>query len=107
MVASFGRWLHLKQFQLEITFCVYMFTPWEKFAFYTILFLLVGLTSIATVLYLPQHIAFIVGRAWFYMHGENVDVVELTKEAVDSALHHSSATVEVVAETVETVIREL
>ncbi|KAM0324052.1 hypothetical protein ACHAQA_008240 [Verticillium albo-atrum] len=111
MVTDFSRWLHLKQYQLEVTFCVYIFTPWEKFIFYTILFLLGGLTFIATVLYLPQHIAFIVGRAWFYMNGEHVDVVELTKEAVDSALHQTAAfastTAAVVVETAEAVAREL
>lgn len=30
---SFRRWLSLKQYQLEVTFSVYMFTPWEKFFF--------------------------------------------------------------------------
>ena len=27
------RWLHLKQYQIEVTFSVYMFTPVEKFVF--------------------------------------------------------------------------
>lgn len=64
------------------------------------------------MLYLPQHLVFIVGRAWFYMHGEQVDVVELTKGATDSVLQHaiSSATTKtanLAAEAVETVVREL
>jgi hypothetical protein len=29
----FTRWLHLKQYQIEVTFSVYMFTPVEKFVF--------------------------------------------------------------------------
>ncbi|KAL9945239.1 hypothetical protein D7B24_002361 [Verticillium nonalfalfae] len=112
MITDFSRWLHLKQYQLEVTFCVYIFTPWEKFAFYTIFFLLSSLTFIATVLYLPQHIAFIVGRAWFYMNGEHVDVVELTKEAVEGALHQTVGLVSTTAaalagETAEAVVREL
>lgn len=139
MITDFSRWLHLKQYQLEVTFCVYIFTPWEKFAFCTpasprasasgaqdvnkkayvantrpdtILFLLSSLTFIATVLYLPQHIAFIVGRAWFYMNGEHVDVVELTKEAVEGALHQTAGLVSTTAaalagETAEAVVREL
>lgn len=65
------------------------------------------MTFIATALYLPQHIAFIVGRAWFYMHGENVDVVELTKEAVDSALAHAPAFTSTVTEAAETLVKEL
>lgn len=32
---SFRKWLSLKQYQLEVTFSVYMFTPWEKFFFST------------------------------------------------------------------------
>jgi hypothetical protein len=32
---SFRKWLALKQYQLEVTFSVYMFTPWEKFFFST------------------------------------------------------------------------
>ncbi|KAL2760789.1 hypothetical protein ACRALDRAFT_1066762 [Sodiomyces alcalophilus JCM 7366] len=112
MLTSFGRWLHLKQYQFEVTYTVYMFTPWEKFFMYTIVFLLAGLTFIATVLYLPQHLLFIVGRAWFYMHGESVDVVELTKGAADSVLQHAIASAtttaaDLAADAVETVAREL
>jgi len=32
----FGRWLSLKQYQIEVTFGVYMFTPTEKFIFCTL-----------------------------------------------------------------------
>ena len=31
ILASFGRWLNLKQYQFEVTFSVYMFTSLEKF----------------------------------------------------------------------------
>ncbi|KAH6686280.1 hypothetical protein F5X68DRAFT_208678 [Plectosphaerella plurivora] len=104
LITSLGNWMHRKKYQFEVTFCVYIFTPWEKFIFYTLLFLLVGLTFIATALYLPQHIAFIVGRAWFYMHGENVDVVELTKEVVGDALAHAPG---FTSEAAETLVKEL
>lgn len=33
--AQFTKWLRKKQIQIEVTFAVYMFTPWEKFAFCT------------------------------------------------------------------------
>jgi hypothetical protein len=39
----------------------------------SVLFLLISLTFIATVLYLPQHVQFIISRAWFYMHGDACD----------------------------------
>lgn len=32
---SFSKWLHLKQYQIEVTFSVYIFTPLEKFIFCT------------------------------------------------------------------------
>lgn len=34
-IAQFTKWLRKKQIQIEVTFAVYMFTPWEKFAFCT------------------------------------------------------------------------
>lgn len=37
-IAQFTKWLRKKQIQIEVTFAVYMFTPWEKFAFCTFLF---------------------------------------------------------------------
>ncbi len=39
----------------------------------SVLFLLFSLTFIATVLYLPQHLQFIISRAWFYMHGDSYE----------------------------------
>ncbi len=33
VLQRFGRWLALKQYQIEVTFGVYMFTPTEKFVF--------------------------------------------------------------------------
>ena len=36
ILQRFGRWLSLKQYQIEVTFGVYMFTPTEKFIFCTL-----------------------------------------------------------------------
>ncbi|OIW29541.1 hypothetical protein CONLIGDRAFT_669393 [Coniochaeta ligniaria NRRL 30616] len=116
LLERFSKWLQLKVYQVEVTFSVYMFTPLEKLFFWSILFLLFSLTFLASVLYLPQHIAFIAGRAWFYMHGENVDVVSLAKEAVVSATAAAVAaagtgtgtvSAVTVGTTVEAVVREL
>lgn len=41
-------------------------------------FLLLSLTAIATILYLPHHIMFLVGRAWFYIHGDSA--LEVARE---------------------------
>lgn len=37
----------------------------------SVVFLLFSLTAIATILYLPHHIMFLAGRAWFYIHGDS------------------------------------
>ncbi|KAK4127739.1 hypothetical protein N657DRAFT_653886 [Parathielavia appendiculata] len=70
---SFSKWLQLKIYRLEVTLSVYMYTPVEKFIFYSVLFLLCSLTFIASVLYLPEHVQFIINRAWFYMHGDSCE----------------------------------
>ncbi|KAL1877613.1 hypothetical protein VTK73DRAFT_8437 [Phialemonium thermophilum] len=76
---SFSKWLKLKIYQIEVTFSVYIFTPVEKFIFWSVFFLLTSLTMIATILYLPRHLAFIIGRAWFYMNGDSADAADLSK----------------------------
>ncbi|KAI7780011.1 hypothetical protein LA080_000120 [Diaporthe eres] len=68
---SLTKWLSLKIYQVEVTFSVYIFTPLEKFIFWSVVFLLFSLTAIATILYLPHHIMFLAGRAWFYIHGDS------------------------------------
>ncbi|KAJ6438512.1 hypothetical protein O9K51_09105 [Purpureocillium lavendulum] len=81
-LVTFRRWLHRKQYHFEVTMSVYMFTPWEKFAFYSILFLLCSLAFIAAVLYLPHHISTLAGRAWYYIKGEHIDVAASAREVV-------------------------
>jgi hypothetical protein len=112
-LASLWEWLRRKQVQIEVTFAVYMFTPWEKFAFCrlpfgfispspsidpftvtnrlfstdSIVFLLFSLTFIAAVLYLPHHISLLAGRVWYYINGESIDVAtarEVVKSMVTS-----------------------
>jgi len=72
MWASTFRWLQRKRYQYEVTFSLYMLTPTEKFIFNSFLFLFISMILIATALYLPQHIAFLSRRAFFYYHGDDV-----------------------------------
>jgi len=74
-----------------------MLTPTEKFIFNSFLFLFFSMIVIAMTLYLPQHIAFLTNRAWFYYNGD-----ESAKSAVKSAIESSTSTilVEKVKETV-------
>lgn len=133
MLSSFRTWLGRKQVQLEVTFSVYMFTPWEKFAFCkkprprcppawlrgeradqqhtdSIVFLLFSLTFIAAILYLPHHVAILAGRAWYYINGENIDVAasarEVVKDMTSSVLQERIPTVTKEA-VVETIVKEL
>ncbi|KAK3378029.1 hypothetical protein B0H63DRAFT_233612 [Podospora didyma] len=106
---SFSKWLQLKIYQLEVTLSVYIFTPIEKFIFYSVLFLLVSLTFIATVLYLPQHVQFVLSRTWFYMHGDAQDAAAAaaTKGLLSSAVGTATAAVTAATGTAAAVVREL
>lgn len=74
----------------------------------SIFFLLCSLTFIAIVLYLPHHIYFLVGRAWYYVNGEHIDVEATVKEISASMLQETAkATAAEVVEAAETVVREL
>ncbi|KAK4138739.1 hypothetical protein BT67DRAFT_370125 [Trichocladium antarcticum] len=97
---SFSKWLQLKIYQLEVHLSVYIFTPIEKFFFYSILFLLFSLTFIATVLYLPQHLQFVLTRAWFYINGDAHEsaAAEVLKGVLASAGRVAEATREAVKE---------
>ncbi|KAL2106997.1 hypothetical protein VUR80DRAFT_5842 [Thermomyces stellatus] len=101
LLASFVQWLQLKKYQLEVTLSVYIYTPVEKFIFWSVLFLLTSLTFIATFLYLPQHILFLLNRAWFYVHGDSIDVLEMTKDAVQTLAGGAEEAAETAAEVVE------
>jgi len=69
----------------------------------SVLFLIFGLTFIATVLYLPHHVQFILSRAWFYMHGDAP--AEIAKQ--QSVIATATAVAEKVAEATASVVREL
>ncbi|KAH8768056.1 hypothetical protein BGZ57DRAFT_856593 [Hyaloscypha finlandica] len=97
MFASTFRWLQRKRYQYEVTFSLYMLTPTEKFIFNSFLFLFFSMIVIAMTLYLPQHIAFLTNRAWFYYNGD-----ESAKAAIHSIVESATHTVlvEKVKETV-------
>ncbi|KAG9249191.1 hypothetical protein BJ878DRAFT_563436 [Calycina marina] len=99
VVASSFQWLQRKKYQYEVTFSLYMLTPTEKFIFNSFLFLFSSMVLIAMTLYLPQHIAFLINRGFFYYNGD-----ECAKSALASVLESSASTtvVEKVKETVVT-----
>lgn len=76
----------------------------------SIFFLLCSLTFIAVVLYLPHHISFLVGRAWYYINGEHIDLGGKVREMSTSVLQETTAATGLeglVEDTVEAVAREL
>ncbi|KAI2643518.1 hypothetical protein GGS21DRAFT_496770 [Xylaria nigripes] len=114
LLQRFGRWLALKQYQIEVTFGVYMFTPTEKFIFWSVVFLLSAMGSIATILYLPQHILFIIHRAWFYVSGGeshglfgSSNVVAAAKSALSLSLESVDPTTALTSTTTAGTLREL
>ncbi|CAJ2508023.1 Uu.00g092090.m01.CDS01 [Anthostomella pinea] len=96
LLQRFGRWLSLKQYQIEVTFGVYMFTPTEKFIFWSVVFLLFSLTTIAVILYLPQHLLFILNRGWFYVSGGDegsaTDIAAVSKDVLSLSLSSEAMT---------------
>jgi hypothetical protein len=78
-------WADRKRYQFEVTYGLYMLNSAEKFVCCTrasvpanpqtdsldsIIFLLTSMIVIAAVLYLPEHVSIIAGRASFYWHGD-------------------------------------
>lgn len=49
----------------------------------SIMFLLVSLTFIAAILYLPHHVSILSGRVWYYINGDHIDVVASARAAVE------------------------
>jgi len=63
------------------------------------LFLFFSMIIIAITLYLPQHIAFLTNRAWFYYNGP-----ESTKAAIKSVTENLSTSTVLVEKVRETVV---
>lgn len=72
---SLINYLHLKRYQYEVTFSLYMLTPVEKIIFNTFLFIFLSLLIIAVSFYLPHHVAIIGRRAWYYYAGDDMKAV--------------------------------
>ncbi|KAG5981343.1 hypothetical protein E4U55_003021 [Claviceps digitariae] len=82
VAADCRRWLRQKQYTFEVTFALNMFRSWEKSVIYSVLFLLISMTLIAAILYLPHHVTILAGRAWYYIQGEHINVAASASEAV-------------------------
>ncbi|OCL01761.1 hypothetical protein AOQ84DRAFT_328514 [Glonium stellatum] len=79
------RWLQRKRYQYEVTFSLYMLTPTEKFIFNSFLFLFLSMIIIAASLYLPEHVAGIANRAFYYWAGDDANDVTASGKALRAA----------------------
>jgi len=109
-ISSFIRWLQLKKYQYEVTFSLYMLTPTEKLIFNFILLVLISMLVTAATMYLPNHVAVIYNRIWYYVHGEFVhlkgngnEVLKTTGASIVGSVTKKM----MMAETAETVMRKL
>ncbi|KAG5998394.1 hypothetical protein E4U43_002424 [Claviceps pusilla] len=82
VAADCRRWLRQKQYTFEVTFALNMFRSWEKSVIYSVLFLLISMTLIAAILYLPHHVTILAGRAWYYIQGEHINIAASTSDAI-------------------------
>lgn len=131
-LSTFVRWLQLKKYQYEVTFSLYMLTSTEKFIFSEsyiyisvhvgaqfsdfsaidlILFILVSLLVTAASLYLPDHVAVIYNRIWYYVHGELKYITAAAPGKIilsaDGSGITSSQTLHSVATATQSVLKEL
>ncbi|KAI3341202.1 hypothetical protein F4824DRAFT_451128 [Ustulina deusta] len=56
----FVRWLRLKKYRIEVTYGVYVFTPMEKVAFWTLFCILFTVISTITIHYTHRSLIFFV-----------------------------------------------
>lgn len=68
---AFGRWARLKKYRFEVTYGVYVFTPGEKIAFWSIFSLLFGLVAYYMTLFVSRNVVVAVHSAWSLIHAAN------------------------------------
>ncbi|RYP53992.1 hypothetical protein DL768_001142 [Monosporascus sp. mg162] len=59
-IEALGRWARLKKYRIEVTYGVYVFTPGERLAFWTIFCLLFSLAAYYATLFLSQNLVLLV-----------------------------------------------
>jgi len=82
LLKSLLDFLHLKRYQYEVTFSLYMLTPTEKIIFNSFLFVFLSLLIVAVSFYLPHHVAVIARRAWWYYAGDSSSAAALSPSSV-------------------------
>ncbi|RYP72173.1 hypothetical protein DL770_008003 [Monosporascus sp. CRB-9-2] len=62
-IEALSRWARLKKYQIEVTYGVYVFTPGERLAFWTIFCLFFSLATYYATLFLSRNLVLVVHSA--------------------------------------------
>ncbi|KAI2637887.1 hypothetical protein GGS26DRAFT_431504 [Hypomontagnella submonticulosa] len=92
---AWARWARLKKYRIEVTYGVYVFTPMEKFFFWTIFCFLFTVISFAAILYTQRNVFLLIRYASIYVSGDGVtNAVSnlLPKSNAALSLSHSGIT---------------
>ncbi|KAI2605248.1 uncharacterized protein GGS25DRAFT_422360 [Hypoxylon fragiforme] len=89
-LASLARWARLKKYRIEVTYGVYVFTPAEKFVFWTVFCLLFTAISFAAFLFTRRNVLLLVRyyAAWYV--GGNGGGGGITGGAISSGMMRNS-----------------
>ncbi|KAI1103236.1 hypothetical protein F4804DRAFT_310825 [Jackrogersella minutella] len=68
---ALARWARLKKYRIEVTYGVYVFTPMEKFAFWTIFLFLFTVISFTVAVYAQRNALLLLKYAFVHVIGED------------------------------------
>ncbi|KAI2468111.1 hypothetical protein F4781DRAFT_432657 [Annulohypoxylon bovei var. microspora] len=69
-IEALARWARLKKYRIEVTYGIYVFTPVEKAAFWTIFCFLFTVISFAALVYTRRNVSLLLKLASIYINGD-------------------------------------
>ncbi|KAI2615029.1 hypothetical protein GGR54DRAFT_642763 [Hypoxylon sp. NC1633] len=69
-IEALARWVHLKKYRIEVTYGVYVFTPVEKAAFWTLFCSLFTVISFAAAIFAQRNVLPLIRFASEYVGGD-------------------------------------
>jgi len=93
--SSLGAYIWRKRLWFETTFALSMLQPWEKLVLVIVVNTLLVLLVTGLYFYLPTHLTFLVGRAKYYLLGQDnpeVSVAESMRKLVVSLRWNGTGT---------------
>ena len=68
-LTAIGRWARLKKYRIEVTYGIYVFTPGEKFMFWSLFASILGLIAYYLSLFLAQTLFPVAEASWGSIYG--------------------------------------